>query len=98
MPLKSTSIWLTVGCRCYTTFEYIHNSAIMAMINAGIRLKKALSAKTEAAQVLDTLKNMWGNQDDLVASKFMPTLLSCTLGNDTWANRIHESKRCFSQL
>ncbi|KAJ8528915.1 hypothetical protein K7X08_030655 [Anisodus acutangulus] len=65
-------------------FESIHNSSFMARINADIRVKEALSAKAEAAQVLDRLKNLLDNQ---VGSKFLPTLVS-----DTGENRIHEAK------
>ncbi|XP_049360582.1 uncharacterized protein LOC125825271 [Solanum verrucosum] len=43
--------------------ESIHNVAVMARINTDIRVQEALSAKAEAAQVLDRLKNLLDNQD-----------------------------------
>ncbi|MCE3215910.1 hypothetical protein HAX54_004073 [Datura stramonium] len=78
-------------------FESIHNAAVMARINADIRVKEALSAKAEAAQVLDRLNSLLDNQDHQFASKFLPTLASDTSGNDIGENRVHEAKGCSSQ-
>ncbi|XP_006345194.1 uncharacterized protein [Solanum tuberosum] len=74
--------------------ESIHNAAVMARINADIRVKEALSAKAETKQVLDRLKYMIDNQNH---HKFSPILVSDSSGNDTGENRIYEVKGGSSQ-
>lgn len=68
--------------------ESIRNTAVMARFNADIRVKEALSAKAEAAQVLCRLKNRLDNQDQLLGS---------ISDDDTGENRIHGAKGCLSQ-
>ncbi|CAN4121393.1 unnamed protein product [Withania somnifera] len=69
--------------------ESIHNVAVMARINADMKVKEALSAKAEAAKVLDRLKNLLDNQDHQDGFKLLSTLVSDT---DTGENKIHEAK------
>lgn len=73
-------------------YESIHNAAVMARINADIRVKEALSAKAEAKQVLDRLMNMLDNRHNQFDPKFVPILVSGASGNEAGANRIREAK------
>ncbi|CAN4083057.1 unnamed protein product [Withania somnifera] len=61
-------------------FESINNVAVMARINAETRVKEALSAKTEASQALNRLKNLQNNRDHKFGSKFLPKPVSNILG------------------
>lgn len=44
-------------------YESFRNVAVMARINADMRVQEALAAKTEAVQALDRLRNLLDNQD-----------------------------------
>ncbi|XP_049373901.1 uncharacterized protein LOC125838943 [Solanum verrucosum] len=59
--------------------ESIHNAAVMARYNAEIRVKEAVVAKAEAAEVLRRFNNLLDNY-------------GYQFGNDTGENKIHEAK------
>ncbi|XP_015055428.1 uncharacterized protein LOC107002007 [Solanum pennellii] len=65
--------------------ESIHNAAAMARYNAEIRVKEALVAKAEAAEVLKRFNNLLNNHGH-------------RFGNDAGGSKIHEEEGCSSRF